>query len=250
MRQNQRSWRISLLAAFFMMCLFLSLGHTPKATAQVSAPYSVETLMDGFKRTAFSSEFGGFGTSYVRKFNRTVRFHIRAVTPAARPKVVQVRRFIRTAARSIRNLNARFVKNPQDADFIVHITPRSLYSKIVKDKVYSRRSAPVRGLCMVRAQYSRAGITQSQAVIVFDEGERLFRRCMVEEILQGLGLLNDDASLINSIFNDRSNFTTFRRFDRLLLNILYDRRIKSGQNWRQVKPILRSVIEDVLRRTK
>ena len=38
---------------------------------------------------------------------------------------------------------------------------------------------------MVRSIYSRSGIKRSDAVIVADQGDSQFKRCMIEEILQG-----------------------------------------------------------------
>ena len=55
------------------------------------------------------------------------------------------------------------------------------------------RGAP--GRCVVRVVSGPGGIARADAVIVADEGETLFRRCLIEEVLQGLGPLNDDARL-------------------------------------------------------
>ena len=65
-------------------------------------------------------------------------------------------------------------------------------------------------------------------MIVADEGDFLFRRCMVEEVLQGLGPVNDDRTLSQSVFNDRSPHSTFTSFDRHLVNMLYDPRVAPG----------------------
>ena len=87
-------------------------------------------------------------------------------------------------------------------------------------------------------------------MIVADEGEALFKRCMTEEVLQGLGPLNDDRSLNASMFNDATSFTSFRRFDRILLNMLYDRRIEIGASPKTVAPLLPQVVRDVKRRLR
>jgi hypothetical protein len=79
-------------------------------------------------------------------------------------------------------------------------------------------------------------------VIVADEGEALFDRCKVEEILQGLGPLNEHPSLRESMFNDRTRHTQFTAFDRLILNMLYDRRIRNGATLEEVQKILPEVL--------
>ena len=79
------------------------------------------------------------------------------------------------------------------------------------------------------------GIKRSAAVIVSDEGEFLFKRCLVEELLQGLGPMNDDEDLIHSVFNDSSRHSRFTVFDQIILNMLYDPRIKPGMSMKQTK---------------
>ncbi len=92
------------------------------------------------------------------------------------------------------------------------------------------------------------GIKRSAAVIVSDEGEFLFHRCLVEEVLQGLGPMNDDDTLIHSVFNDRSHHSRFTAFDQILLNMLYDPRIKPGMSTTQLQNILPLVARDARRR--
>ena len=103
---------------------------------------------------------------------------------------------------------------------------------------------------MVRSIFTRFGINRSDAVVVSNEGRTLFRRCLVEEILQGLGPLNEDTSLKLSMFNDRTRHTKFTRFDRYILNMLYDKRLKSGDTQKSVQRILPKVLGDVKRRIR
>ena len=205
-------------------------------------------IIDGFNKTVFDSEYAGFtlGRSYVRKFTGTVRIYVRSTVGVA--KQAQVQRFARSLNGLIRGLRVRIVTNEKRANFVVHLVRRREYADTVRYRVFKRRGVPVRGLCMVRSNFTRDGITRSDAVIVGDEGQKLFKRCMTEEILQGLGPLNDDKSLTQSMFNDRTRFTTFRRFDRLILNMLYDRRIKPGMSRREANVLLPSVLRRVRRR--
>ena len=64
-------------------------------------------------------------------------------------------------------------------------------------EVYRRpTSSFAPGKCLVRVVSTSAGIIRSDAVIVADEGDFLFRRCTVEEVLQGLGPVNDDRDAL------------------------------------------------------
>jgi hypothetical protein len=97
----------------------------------------------------------------------------------------------------------------------------------------------------VRVVSGRGGIKRSDAVIVADEGEFLFRRCLVEEVLQGLGPANDDATLSHSVFNDRSVHSTFTSFDRFILNMLYDPRVRPGMRKAEANSVLPAVLADI-----
>lgn len=235
-----RCGRMNLLAITAAVALLMQASPTHA--------YSESSLIDGFEKTVFGSEYSGIlpSRNYIRKFDGPVRFHIRAGGFDRRKQ--RVTRFLRSLDRLIAGLKVKIVSREEDANFVVHIVRRKDYARTVSEKVYNGRPATVRGRCMVRAVYSRRGISRSDAVIVADEGEALFKRCMTEEILQGLGPLNDDRSLKASMFNDTTGYTSFRRFDRILLNMLYDKRIEIGASPKVVAPLLPLVVRDVKRR--
>lgn len=213
-----------------------------------AAAFTDEAVIDGFNRTVFGSEYlgGMFAQRYVRKFTRPVRFYVRS--RMGRAPVAPVHRFISRLPAQIDNLEAQLVGSVGSANFVVHLVSRAQYEDTVRRIVLRDPRARVRGKCMVRSVFTRAGISRSDAVVVVDEGNALFRRCMTEEILQGLGPLNDHPSLVDSMFNDTSRHTEFRRFDRMILNVLYDPRIRVGASPGQVAPLLPTVVRDVRRR--
>ncbi|RZK93344.1 MAG: DUF2927 domain-containing protein [Methylobacterium sp.] len=113
-------------------------------------------------------------------------------------------------------------------------------------------SSPViwRGSCLVHADYGRAGIVRADALIVSDDGEPAFRRCLVEEVLQGLGPLDDFDGAPDSVFNDTSTVTRFGRYDRIMLNMLYDERLTPGMSAAAARPLLPAIAETVRRRVR
>ena len=106
----------------------------------------------------------------------------------------------------------------------------------------------VPGNCIVRANFSPRGLRRSDAIIVADEGDARFRRCMVEEILQGLGPLNDNAAATESVFNDTSRLIDFTPYDQLIMNMLYHPRLSPGMREADVAPLLPAVLDDARRR--
>jgi len=110
---------------------------------------------------------------------------------------------------------------------------------------FDGHAAPEPLCCAIGDDY---GTGPEDAVIVAAGGGALFRRCMIEEILQGLGPLNEHPTLVESMFNDRSRHTKFTRFDRTILNMLYDDRIKNGATINTVQRVLPAVLADAKRR--
>lgn len=202
-------------------------------------------IIRGFNLTVFGAEFSPFGVQsrYIRKFTKPVRLKIHNLSTKNRTR--QIGSFIRTLNKSIKGLS--IATTTGKANFNLYVVDREQYVQIAREKIYKRKSASIRGDCFVRSVFSRNGIIRSDAVIVSDNGERLFKHCMIEEILQGLGPLNDHPSLTQSMFNDRSKHTKFTRFDRLIVNMLYDPRIKSGSSLIKIQPLLSEVLSDAKR---
>ena len=151
----------------------------------------------------------------------------------------------------IAGLAVDIVGSADEANFRVFVIDREAYRQVVSREVYGQSSSSSKpGKCLVRVVSTRSGITRSDAVIVADEGDFLFHRCMVEEILQGLGPVNDDATLEESVFNDRSRHSSFTSFDRHILNMLYHPLIEPGMTRREAARVLPGVAADVQSRLR
>ncbi len=220
------------------------------ASLAFPARFSDAELTNAFNATVFGAEYSSWGlhTRIVKKFVKPVRIYID--NRAKRDRRRAVRRFVRSLPRTIRGISVEIVKSERDANFTVYVVDRKAYKDVVRNEVYKRRSMSVPGRCLVRVISSANGIRRSDAVIVSDEGEFLFRRCLVEEILQGLGPVNDNPSLVHSVFNDTSKHARFTKHDQYILNMLYDDRIKAGMNQREVGEVLPAVIRDARRRVR
>ena len=234
----------------FAVLALLSLLAWP-AQAQV---LPVREVADGFAKTVFGAEFGGGGIgealglapTYLRRFEGPVRAAI-IDTSRRRGRTRTVANFLRYLDAKVAPLRLSIVRDPARANLRIYVVDRKDYAATVRDKVFRSRFATVRGKCVVRSQFTRAGISESAAVIVSDEGDALFRRCMAEEVMQALGPLNDDASLRRSMFNDNSRFTAPQRFDLLILRMLYDPSVRSGMTLDALRPRLPALARRAMR---
>ena len=74
----------------------------------------------------------------------------------------------------------------------------------------------------------RYRIRRAEVLLPVDADDFTFYDCAYEEILQGLGVINDDASVPWTMFNDDVRMGLFDVYDQYLLNILYDPRVRPG----------------------
>jgi hypothetical protein len=194
----------------------------------------------------FGSEYRGFGwqSHLVKKYTEPVRLFVEDRSRARRGD--EVARFVRSLPSLISGLDISLVASSGKANFRVFVIDRADYGDVVAREIYGRPSSSFApGKCLVRVVSTSAGITRSDAVIVADEGDFLFHRCTVEEVLQGLGPINDDASLDESVFNDRSSHSTFTAFDRRILNMLYNPLVEPGMTKLEVARVLPKVAAEV-----
>lgn len=226
--------------------LLVFLSASPSVAA--ADTFSTEELMEGFQKTVFGLEYRvwGWRPYIVKKFTVPVRFYVHNL--AKKNRTPTVHSFVHSIGRKIHGLTTDLASSAESANFQVYVVDRAQYEDVVRRDVYRDARAKVPGRCLVRVISGKWGIKRSAAVIVSDEGEFLFRRCLVEELLQGLGPMNDDDRLIHSVFNDRSRHSRFTAFDQILLNMLYDDRIKPGMSTKEIKDILPLVTRDARRR--
>ncbi|MTH64598.1 DUF2927 domain-containing protein [Paracoccus sp. DK608] len=102
--------------------------------------------------------------------------------------------------------------------------------------------------CTVFA-YSRGSSStyvQAVALIRAEAPARLRTSCFHEELAQGLGLVNDSPMVRPSIFNDDEEFAQLTPHDELLLQILYDPRLRPGMTEAEARPIVLQIARELL----
>ncbi len=101
-------------------------------------------------------------------------------------------------------------------------------------------------MAMTSVSSDQSSEIESALVIIRNELPNLMRRaCFHEEIAQSLGLTNDSHLARPSIFNDDDEFSTLTKLDKILLNILYDNRLKSGIVRNEASQLVRQIASEV-----
>ncbi len=95
------------------------------------------------------------------------------------------------------------------------------------------------------ARGNRDVFTDAVAVIRAELPDLTRESCVHEELAQGLGLPNDDEDVHPSIFNDREEYALLTRHDEMLLQILYDARLRPGMRAQDAMPIVEEIAEEL-----
>lgn len=225
------------------LAVFLSVSLLASSLADRAHASTSETLSTAFFRVVFGLEYGGShaDAQRVKKYVDPVRFHVTDLSTSDRRAATE--RFLAELPAKIRNLRAGVVAREEDANFRVLLVDRRDFSAVVASRM--RADAMAMGArCLVGVKTQDGRILTSTAIIVADD-DYLFRRCLVEEVLQGLGPMNDDARLGESVFNDTTKHAVFTPFDQALLNMLYHPTIRPGMTGIEVQQALPRVMLDL-----
>ncbi|MBT5435606.1 MAG: DUF2927 domain-containing protein [Rhodospirillaceae bacterium] len=92
----------------------------------------------------------------------------------------------------------------------------------------------------------RTGELEQAVVVIPTEVDRfLVRACIIEELTQVMGPVNDSDEIRPSIFNDSSGNLLLSDHDELILQILYDDRLQAGMTWEEAEPHVHEIVADL-----
>jgi len=99
--------------------------------------------------------------------------------------------------------------------------------------------------CMTSVKSTADGkIVHSVSFIIVDKGEDVFLDCAYHELLHALGLSNHDQHNPWTTLNQNRMVGYLTVYDRDLLTLLYDPRIKPGMTARHVRGVLPGLIAE------
>lgn len=229
----------SKVPVLLVVCAVVA-GFSPVAASGAHPP---DRLARAFLSVVFGLEYSSRhnDSQRVKKYVGQVRFHVTDLSSSRRAGEAEA--FLRTLPHRIRHLRSTVVARSEQANFKVFLVDRAAFNRVVMDELKADAIA-MGARCIVGVKTRRGRILGSTAVIVADD-DYLFRRCLVEEVLQGLGPMNDSVALDESVFNDASRHATFTAFDEALLNMLYHPAIRPGMTGTEVQRTLPRVLADL-----
>lgn len=144
-----------------------------------------------------------------------------------------------------------FVESTDNANLIILFTlKKNLKSSMETLGLYNSGSNAIleKAACLGNIRATNKGEIISAVIHIPVDSTRssgLFLNCIVEEITQVMGLLNDSDQVFPSIFNDQSIDGYLSGLDYLLLKLLYHPKIMPGMEEDKVREIVAELLSEL-----
>jgi Protein of unknown function (DUF2927) len=158
-------------------------------------------------------------------------------------------RVIEEYARKVPNLHLSIAADPQPAEIEVRLIDEKNFKSALQaafgTKVTQAFIARTDPQCMTSVKSSADGeIVRAVSFIIVDKGNDVFLDCAYHELLHAFGLSNHDQRNPWTTLNQNRMVGYLSVYDRTLLTILYDPRIRPGMTAAQARVALPRLIQD------
>jgi hypothetical protein len=250
MTKARRAAMASVLAAAALASTGLS-AHAENAEiasrrATERTDFTDEEIRAGFFKIAFGAELQfDKPAGRVRKFDEPVRIFVEAAgAPGRRNELARVVTDIRSR---VNHLDIDLTSDRRAANFVVRLVPERKLKSTIRALYGNERAKQIQQKlspeCLSGIGKDRNfRIRRAEVILPVDAGDFTFYDCAYEELLQALGVINDDASVPWTMFNDNVQMGFFDVYDQYLLNILYDPRVTPGMTRDEVDAVLPDIL--------
>lgn len=213
--------------------------------------FTDDEIKDGFFKIAFRAELQvgprseGPANERIRKFDEPIRIFIDG--KAHPDRSAEIFEIVADIRRHVDHLDVAVTSDRANSNFLVSLVADREMAATIRARYGSNRASEIeRSLspqCLSGiGKDKRFRIRRAEVILPVDAGDFTFYDCAYEELLQGLGAINDDASVPWTMFNDDVQMGFFDTYDQYLLNILYDPRIRPGMTKEEVDRLLPDVL--------
>jgi len=233
------------------------------------APFTQAQLIEDFIQIGLFDEYSNVAGNIVarrsatplRRWERPVRMDVRFGDTVPQEQREKDRKDIHAYARRLGQITGHSIAPTQapNGNFTVLVLNeddrraygpelRAMLPGIDDTLINTVVGMPRSTFCLVFALSRPGDVGYSRAVAVIrgEHPDLLRLSCIHEELAQGLGLANDSPAARPSVFNDDEEFALLTRHDALLLEMLFDRRLRVGMTAEEVRPILRQIAAELM----
>ena len=210
--------------------------------------FTAAELSRGFVALAFGSDLRiGAPPLGVRRFDHPIR--ARVIGSGSVDRTIAMSRVIEEYARAVPALGLGFASSAATPDVEVRLIDEKDFQSALQEafgpkvaRDFVSRTDPQ---CMTSVKSTADGkIVHSVSFIIVDKGEDVFLDCAYHELLHAFGLSNHDQRNPWTTLNQNRMVGYLTVYDRSLLTLLYDPRIRPGMTARQVRAVLPQIIAD------
>jgi len=223
-------------------------GSFPGAPPEYTE-FSAAELTRGFLALAFGSDLRiGGRPSGIRRFDHPVR--VRVIAGGSVPRADAYKRVLTEFAHKVPNLPAGIVEDGAPADIDVRlIDERDFFNAMQAAfgretaRAFVKKTDPQ---CMTSVKSAPDGrIIHVDSFIIVDQGDDVFLDCAYHETLHMFGLSNHDQRNPWTTLNQNRLVGYLSVYDRALLTLLYDPRMRPGMRRAEVQRLLPTLIRDL-----
>ncbi|MBT3305739.1 MAG: DUF2927 domain-containing protein [Alphaproteobacteria bacterium] len=252
---KSRRWSIGLAALLVTAMLI-------PVTSSAGERLSNSEIVRNFNIIAFGNEYTQHRYERIRKWRKPVVARIDGNPPA------YFEDFVRQHLRDLSKITGHPLKLAYSArmrkekripkgltsksfNMFLLFYPMAKMTTVVRKQLGTKMDPSLkrlkRGASTCEAQVFKKGDEIRTAVILFPayDDRKTLRACVVEELTQVMGLINDSNRVQPSIFNDTSQFFELTGHDRLLLRILYDARIPVAMPRRDAMRAAHTILNEI-----
>jgi hypothetical protein len=225
-------------------------AEDPEITSRRAAErtdFTDEEIRRGFFKIAFQAELQlDAKANRIRKFDEPIRIFIDS--KAEPDRASQLTDVVADIRARVNNLDIAITPDREAANFVVSLVRDSDVDATIRARYGAERAAQIEHSLHPQClsgigKDGHFRIRRAEAILPVDAGDFTFYDCAYEELLQGLGAINDDSSVPWTMFNDDVQMGFFDIYDQYLLNILYDPRVRPGMKKREIEALLGNVLQ-------
>jgi hypothetical protein len=220
-----------------------------KRRAVERTAFSDDEIKDGFFKTALGAELQFDHTDKrIRKFDEPVRIHV--VNRTGQDRLADISRVVGDIKVHVDHLDLAMTDDREEANVTVILVRHADFAATVRSR-YGAAKAKQIARALQPECLSGIGvdkdfhIRRAEVLLPVDDGDFTLYDCAYEELLQVLGVVNDDKSVPWTMFNDDVQMGFFDVYDQHLVNILYDPRVRSGMTKAEVDQVIPEVLPTV-----
>jgi hypothetical protein len=211
--------------------------------------FTDEEIVEGFFKLVLGAEYHVAGrVDGVRRYEKPVRVYIDSRAKPDRRK--QAAAVVADIKSKVKHLDIAVTDDKGSANFFVTLVRdrdlnRTLVAFYGRERAREiQRSLEPQCLSGFRKD-EKLRIERSDVILVVDAGDFIFYDCAYEEMLQALGPINDDDTVLWTMFNDDVQMGFFGIYDQYILNLLYHPRVKAGMTAPQIREMLVTILPEV-----